>query len=132
MELKGLDAVTVARLDAFAAVIAVRSPAEFALDHVPSAVNCPVLDDAERAHVGTLYKQISPFDAKKIGAALVAKNIARHIDEHFRGRGHGWRPLVYCWRGGQRSAATAYVLLQGGWEAATPAGGYQAYRREGV
>ncbi len=130
MELKHLDAVTVAQLDAFDEVIDVRSPAEFALDHVPAAVNCPVLDDAERAHVGTLYKQISPFDAKKIGAALVAKNIARHIDEHFRGRRHGWRPLVYCWRGGQRSAAMAYVLRQVGWDAATLAGGYRAYRRE--
>jgi len=130
MELKRLDAVTVAQLDAFDEVIDVRSPAEFALDHVPAAVNCPVLDDAERAHVGTLYKQISPFDAKKIGAALVAKNIARHIDEHFRGRGHGWRPLVYCWRGGQRSAAMAYVLRQVGWDAATLEGGYRAYRRE--
>src|SRR5436190_21468497 len=130
MELKRLDAVTVAQLDAFDEVIDVRSPAEFALDHVPAAVNCPVLDDAERAHVGTLYKEISPFDAKKIGAALVAKNIARHIDEHFRGRGHGWRPLVYCWRGGQRSAAMAYVLRQVGWDAATLEGGYRAYRRE--
>src|SRR5438034_584819 len=130
MELKRLDAVTVAQLDAFDEVIDVRSPAEFALDHVPAAVNCPVLDDAERAHVGTLYKEISPFDAKKIGAALVAKNIARHINERFRERDHGWRPLVYCWRGGQRSAAMAYVLRQVGWDAATLAGGYRAYRRE--
>src|SRR2546430_5791941 len=130
MELKRLDAFTVAQLDAFDEVIDVRSPAEFALDHVPSAVNCPVLDDSERAHVGMLYKQISPFDAKKIGAALVAKNIAQHIDEHFRGRGHGWRPLVYCWRGGQRSAAMDYVLRQVGWDAATLEGGYRAYRRE--
>ena len=130
MEPKRLDSVTVAQLDAFDEVIDVRSPAEFALDHVPSAVNCPVLDDAERAHVGTLYKQISPFDAKKIGAALVAKNIARHIEEHFRGCGQGWRPLVYCWRGGQRSAAMAHVLRQVGWDAATLEGGYRAYRHE--
>jgi len=130
MELKRLEAVTVAQLDAFDEVIDVRSPAEFALDHVPAAVNCPVLDDAERAHVGTLYKQISPFDARKIGAALVAKNIARHIEERFRGRDHGWRPLVYCWRGGQRSAAMAHVLRQVGWDAATLEGGYRAYRRE--
>jgi len=108
----------------------VRSPAEFALDHVPDAVSCPVLDDAERAHVGTLYKQVSPFDAKKIGAALVSKNIARHIEERFRGRDRAWRPLVYCWRGGQRSAAMAHVLRQVGWDAATLAGGYRAYRRE--
>src|SRR5438445_11422786 len=105
MELKRLNTVTVAQLDAFDEVIDVRSPAEFALDHVPAAVNCPVLDDAERAHVGTLYKQISPFDAKKLGAALVAKNIARHSDEHFRGRQHGWPPLVYSWPGRRRSAA---------------------------
>jgi len=111
-------------------VIDVRSPAEFALDHVPEAVNCPVLDDAERAQIGTLYKQVSPFDAKKAGAALVSKNIARHIEERFRGRARGWRPLVYCWRGGQRSAAMAHVLREVGWEAATLEGGYRAYRRE--
>jgi tRNA 2-selenouridine synthase len=130
MELKRSDAVTVAQLDAFDEVIDVRSPAEFALDHVPEALNCPVLDDAERAYVGTLYKQVSPFDAKKIGAALVSKNIAQHIDERFRGRDRGWRPLVYCWRGGQRSSAMAHVLRQVGWDAATLAGGYRAYRRE--
>src|SRR5712664_3841344 len=130
MELKRSNAVTVAQLDAFDEVIDVRSPAEFALDHVPEAVNCPVLDDAERAHVGTLYKQVSPFDAKRAGAALVSKNIARHIEERFRGRARGWRPLVYCWRGGQRSAAMAHVLREVGWEAATLEGGYRAYRRE--
>src|SRR5712664_3212236 len=130
MEPRRSDAVTVAQLDAFDEVIDVRSPAEFALDHVPEAVSCPVLDDAERAHVGTLYKQVSPFDAKKIGAALVSKNIARHIEERFRGRDRAWRPLVYCWRGGQRSAAMAHVLRQVGWDAATLAGGYRAYRRE--
>src|SRR6266446_4068844 len=130
MELKRSDAVTVAQLDAFDEVIDVRSPAEFALDHVPEALNCPVLDDAERAYVGTLYKQVSPFDAKKIGAAIVSKNIALHIDERFRGRDRGWRPLVYCWRGGQRSSAMVHVLRQVGWDAATLSGGYRAYRRE--
>ncbi len=128
--MKRSNAVTVAQLDAFDEVIDVRSPAEFALDHVPQAVNCPVLDDAERAQIGTLYKRVSPFDAKKAGAALVSKNIARHIEERFRGRGRGWRPLVYCWRGGQRSAAMAHVLREVGWDAATLEGGYRAYRRE--
>ena len=130
MEPRRSDAVTVAQLDAFDEVIDVRSPAEFALDHVPEALNCPVLDDEERAYVGTLYKQVSPFDAKKIGAALVSKNIAQHIEERFRGRARGWRPLVYCWRGGQRSSAMAHVLRQVGWDAATLSGGYRAYRRE--
>jgi len=130
--LKQSNTVTVAQLDAFDEVIDVRSPAEFALDHVPQAVNCPVLDDAERAQIGTLYKRVSPFDAKKAGAALVSKNIARHIEERFRGRGRGWRPLVYCWRGGQRSAAMAHVLREVGWDAAALEGGYRAYRREVV
>src|SRR2546426_7108771 len=129
MDVKRSNAVTVAQLDAFDEVIDVRSPSEFALDHVPDAVSCPVLDDAERSHVGTLYKQVSAFDAKKIGAALVSKNIARHIDERFRSRESGWRPLVYCWRGGQRSAAMAHVLREVGWDAATLEGGYRAYRR---
>jgi len=124
------NAVTVAQLDTFDEVIDVRSPGEFSIDHVPDAVNCPVLDDDERARIGTLYKQVSPFDAKKEGAALVSKNIARHIDERFRGRGREWRPLVYCWRGGQRSGSMAHVLRQVGWDAATLEGGYRAYRRE--
>jgi tRNA 2-selenouridine synthase len=124
--------VTVAQLDAFDEVIDVRSPSEFALDHLPEAVNCPVLDDEERASVGTMYKQASPFDAKKIGAALVSKNIARHIEERFRDRAREWRPLVYCWRGGKRSGAMAHVLREIGWPAATLEGGYRAYRREVV
>src|SRR5258708_28562224 len=130
MNQKRSDAVTVAQLDAFDEVIDVRSPAEFALDDVPEARNCAVVEDAERAYVGTLSKQVSPFDAKKIGAALVAKNIAQHIEERFRGRGRRWRPLVYCWRGGQRSSAMVHVLRQVGWDAATLSGGYRAYRRQ--
>jgi tRNA 2-selenouridine synthase len=130
--LKQQNAVTLAQVGEFDEVIDVRSPSEFALDHVPDAVNCPVLDDAERASVGTLYAQASPFDAKKAGAALVSKNIARHIEERFRDRGREWRPLVYCWRGGKRSGAMAHVLREIGWQAATLDGGYRAYRREVV
>ena len=122
--------VTVSQLTEFDAVIDVRSPAEFAEDHVPGAINCPVLDDAERAAIGTLYKQVSPFDAKKRGAALVAKNIARHIEDQFISHGRIWRPLVYCWRGGKRSGAMAHILSEIGWHAAQLEGGYRAYRRE--
>ncbi len=123
------NVVTVAQLAEFDEVIDVRSPSEFAEDHVPGAINCPVLDDAERAAIGTMYKQISPFDAKKRGAALVAKNIARHIEENFAAHGKGWRPLVYCWRGGKRSGAMAHILSEIGWHAAQLEGGYRAYRR---
>jgi len=126
------DSVTVAQLDFFDEVIDVRSPAEYAEDHVPGATSCPVLDDDERAEVGTLHKQASPFEAKKRGAALVARNIARHIEERFRDKPKEWRPLVYCWRGGKRSGAMAHVLREIGWQAAQLEGGYKAYRREVV
>ncbi len=113
----------------FDTIIDARSPAEYAEDHIPGAISAPVLDDAERAEVGTLYKQVSPFDAKKTGAALVAKNVSRHIEELFKGKDKSWRPLVYCWRGGKRSGAMAHILREIGWKAETLEGGYKAYRR---
>jgi tRNA 2-selenouridine synthase len=126
------DSVTAGEIDLFDEVIDVRTPAEFAEDRIPRAANHPVLDDAERAEVGTLYKQVSPFAAKKRGAVLVAHNIARHIDASFQSRDRDWRPLVYCWRGGKRSGAMTHVLREIGWQAAQLEGGYKAYRREVV
>jgi len=122
-------AIGPAVLTAFDAILDVRSPSEYALDHVPEAVSCPVLDDAERARIGTLYQQVAPFEAKKRGAALVAKNIARHVETAFADKPPGWRPLVYCWRGGKRSAAMVHVLREIGWDARALEGGYRAYRR---
>jgi tRNA 2-selenouridine synthase len=113
----------------FDAIIDVRSPAEFAEDHIPGAISAPVLDDEERAKVGTLYKQVSAFDAKKLGAALLAKNFARHVENLFSDKEQTWRPLVYCWRGGKRSGAAAHILREIGWKADTLEGGYKAYRR---
>ena len=113
----------------FDMVIDVRSPSEFAEDRIPGAVSMPVLSDAERAHVGKIYTQESAFKAKKIGAALVARNAARHIEGPLAEMGGGWRPLVYCWRGGQRSASFASILSQIGWRAETVEGGYSSYRR---
>ena len=117
------------RRHGFDEVIDVRAPSEYAQDHLPGAISLPVLDDAERARVGTIYKQISPFDARKIGAALVARNAARHIEEVLMDRPGGWRPLVYCWRGGQRSGSFATILGQIGWRVETIAGGYKAWRK---
>ena len=118
----------IARLP-FDTVIDVRSPAEFAEDHVPGAINLPALSNEERARVGTIYKQDSPFRARKIGAALVARNVAAHLDGPLAGEDGGWRPLVYCWRGGQRSGSVAIILSQVGWRAETVAGGYKSWRR---
>lgn len=113
----------------FDTVIDVRSPSEFDEDHVPGAINLPVLDDDERAEVGTIYVQQSPFLARKIGAAKVFRNAAAHIEGPLRAHDGGWRPLVYCWRGGQRSGSFGWMLGQIGWRAETLKGGYQSYRR---
>jgi tRNA 2-selenouridine synthase len=123
---------TVAQLDEFDEVIDVRTPAEFQEDHIPGAVNCPVLYDEERARVGTLYKQVSSFEAKKVGAAFIARNIAHHIEEYFAAKPKHWRPLVYCWRGGKRSGSMAHILSEIGWKVARLEGGYKAYRKRVV
>jgi tRNA 2-selenouridine synthase len=125
-------AMSASVLAGFGAILDARSPAEFAEDHLPGAQSCPVLDDAERARVGTLHRQVSSFEAKKLGAALIARNIASLIEKNFRDRPRAWRPLVYCWRGGKRSAALAHVLREIGWDAVTLEGGYKAYRRHVV
>jgi tRNA 2-selenouridine synthase len=113
----------------FDTLIDARTPAEYALDHIPGAVSAPVLDDQQRVEVGTLYKQVSPFEAKKLGGALIAQNVARHIETLFKDRDRSWKPLVYCWRGGKRSGAMAHILREIGWDASTLEGGYRAYRR---
>ncbi|MBI5889139.1 MAG: tRNA 2-selenouridine(34) synthase MnmH [Nitrosomonadales bacterium] len=121
---------TVSQLSDFDEIIDVRSPAEYADDHIPGAISAPVLDDEQRAEVGTLYVQISPFLAKKRGAALIARNIADHLENIFKDKPKQWKPLVYCWRGGQRSGAMAHILAQVGWSTGRLQGGYKNYRRQ--
>ncbi len=130
MKTKGV--ATVAQLAEFDAILDARSPAEFAEDHIPGAISCPVLSNEERARVGTLYKQVSPFEAKKLGAVLVARNIAALIEAHFLAKPKRWRPLVYCWRGGQRSGAFTHILREIGWDAHRLEGGYKGWRRHVV
>ncbi|MDR3392664.1 MAG: tRNA 2-selenouridine(34) synthase MnmH [Sulfuriferula sp.] len=121
--------ITVAQMADFDEIIDVRTPAEFAEDHIPGAINYPVLSNEERIVVGTLYKQASDFEAKKVGAALIARNIADHLERHFAGKPKSWRPLIYCWRGGTRSGAMTHILNQVGWHAGKLDGGYKSYRR---
>ncbi len=116
-------------LAGFDAIIDVRSPSEFAEDHVPGAISLPVLSDAERAEVGTIYVQESRFKAKRIGAAYVARNVATHLETALKDQPGSFAPLVYCWRGGQRSNAMATILSQVGWRTSVLAGGYRTYRR---
>ncbi len=121
--------VRVADRHAFDTLIDARSPAEFALDHLPGAINCPVLDDEERRIVGTLYKQQGAFEARRVGGAMVAANLARHLREQFADKPATWKPLVYCWRGGMRSGSMVTWLRLVGWDAQQLAGGYKSWRR---
>ena len=130
--MKNNRTVNVTQTQEFEEIIDVRTPAEFAEDHIPGAVNFPVLSNEERIVIGTLYKQESPFAAKKLGAALIARNIANHLETEFQGRPVNWKPLVYCWRGGNRSGAMTHILNQVGWRAKVLEGGYKAYRRHVV
>ena len=122
-------AEVIARLAEFSAIIDARSETEFAEDRLPGAVNWPSLNDAQRKLVGTEYKQVSPFVAQKRGAALVARNIADHIEREVIDKGRDWKPLIYCWRGGKRSGALAMVLGQIGFRVHLLEGGYREYRR---
>jgi tRNA 2-selenouridine synthase len=119
---------TLADLERFDSVIDVRTPLEFADDHLPGAENAPVLSNEERVAVGTMYKQISPFEATRFGAALVARNIAAHLETLFAGRPINWKPLIYCWRGGKRSGAMTAWFRMIGWKACQLEGGYKTYR----
>jgi tRNA 2-selenouridine synthase len=124
-----IDSLAAYARHGFDTVVDVRSPAEFAEDHLPGAVSLPALSDAERAVVGTIYKQENPFKARKIGAAMVARNVAAHLDGPLAAMGGGWQPLVYCWRGGQRSGSVATILREVGWRVETVEGGYRSFRR---
>jgi tRNA 2-selenouridine synthase len=121
-------AEAIGRLADFDAVIDARSESEYAEDRLPGAINWPSLDDAQRHEVGTLYKQVNPFEARKRGASLVAANISRHIAREVMDKPKGWKPLVYCWRGGQRSGSLSLVLGQIGFTVHIVEGGYKAFR----
>ncbi|MEG0922108.1 MAG: tRNA 2-selenouridine(34) synthase MnmH [Comamonas sp.] len=120
--------VRISDIDQFHTIIDARSPSEFALDRIPGAINCPVLSDEERAQIGTIYKQVSPFEAKRLGAAMVSANLARHLRDTFHDKPANWKPLVYCWRGGLRSGSMVTWLRLVGWDAQQLAGGYKGFR----
>jgi tRNA 2-selenouridine synthase len=124
--LPAFDAI--ARLDSFSAIIDARSEGEYAQDRLPGALNWPSLNNEERKLIGTIYKQVSPFEAQKRGAALVAANIARHIERELLDTPKSWKPLIYCWRGGKRSGSLALVLGQIGFKVTVVEGGYKAFR----
>lgn len=121
---------TLAEIDRFDCIIDVRTPLEFAEDHIPGAINAPALSDEERVIIGIMYKQVSPFEATRLGAALVAQNIARHLQTTFADKPQNWKPLIYCWRGGKRSGSMTTWFNLIGWRARQLDGGYKAYRQQ--
>jgi len=112
----------------FSEIIDVRSPSEFAEDHLPGAINLPVLNDEERVTVGTLHKS-NPFAARRLGAQLISTNAARHLSGHLAQKDKSYAPLVYCWRGGMRSNSLSHILRSVGWRARILNGGYKAFRK---
>jgi len=116
------------RLDTYDAIIDARSENEFAEDHLPDALNWPTLDNQQRHDIGTTYKQVNAFEAKKRGAALAARNIAQHIERNVLDMPKGWQPLVYCWRGGKRSGSLSLILSEIGFRVTLIEGGYKAFR----
>ncbi|VVE27794.1 tRNA 2-selenouridine(34) synthase MnmH [Pandoraea fibrosis] len=124
--------VSLENIGDFDEIIDVRTPLEFADDHIPGAINVPVLSNEERVIVGTMYTQVSPFEASRVGAAMIARNIATHLETTFADRPRHWRPLIYCWRGGSRSASMNVMMNMIGWRARQLEGGYKAYRRDVV
>jgi tRNA 2-selenouridine synthase len=122
--------VPIGQAGGYSAIIDARTEDEFALDHLPGALNWPSLDNEQRIEIGTLYKQVGSFEAKKKGAGLVAANIASHIEKHVIDLPKDWQPLVYCWRGGKRSGSLALILGQIGFKVSIIEGGYKAFRSE--
>ncbi len=108
-------------------VVDVRSPGEYATGHIPGAVNVPVFDDAQRAEVGTLYKKEGNLKAVKRGIDLTAPLMSSKLQSGLE-LASGGRLLLYCWRGGMRSEAMAWLFSLGGLEPLVLKGGYKAYR----
>jgi len=116
------------QLDVFDTIIDARSEDEYAEDHLPGAVNWPTLNNHERKEIGTLYKQVNAFEAKKRGAAMAARNISMHIEREVLDKPKGWKPLAYCWRGGKRSGSLSLILSEIGFRVTLIEGGYKAFR----
>lgn len=108
-------------------LIDARTPLEFAEDHLPGAINVPILTNPERVEIGTLYKQQGPQIARERGLELTCHRfpaVVKTIAEAAQGR----PVLVYCWRGGLRSESVALLLEMTGYPVVKLQGGYKAFR----
>jgi tRNA 2-selenouridine synthase len=109
------------------AIVDVRTPAEYAQGAIAGAVNIPLFADAERAEIGTLYKQVGRNEAIARGLDFAGGRLREFVQrfEPYRGR----RVLVYCARGGMRSASVVSLLASLGYSVTRLPGGYKAFRK---
>jgi tRNA 2-selenouridine synthase len=116
------------QLSEYDLIIDARSQREFAEDHIPGAINLPVVNNDEYAEVGTLHRT-DPMQAYLIGVSYSLKNIARYLDTVIAGRPRNGRILVYCFRGGKRSRLWFDALDTIGYRADRLPGGWKQYRQ---
>lgn len=109
-------------------LVDVRSPKEFEQGHIPGAVNIPLFNDEERAAVGIRYKQGGNENAVQLGLEIAGPKLA-DLAKHGKKLAKQKRILVYCWRGGSRSASIAWLFEMAGLGVKVLEGGYKAYRK---
>jgi tRNA 2-selenouridine synthase len=114
--------------DTYDLIIDARSPHEYGESHIPLAQNFYALNDEEHHEIGTIYKQISPFEARVKGASYVCLNAARHIHDIYPAFTPNSKIAIYCARGGMRSSSLGTILSNIGYRIDRVTGGYKAYR----
>ena len=107
-------------------VIDVRSPAEYEHAHIPGAVSIPLFDNDQRAAVGTIYNKKGRVKAVRKGLDYVGEKLGRFADEALSLKSP--ELLLYCWRGGMRSASMAWLFETLDMKCHTLEGGYKNYR----
>jgi len=111
-----------------APIVDVRSPAEFLKGHIPGAMNIPLFENKERAIVGIIYKNTGKQEAVRKGLEIVGPKMAAMVDQAILLAGSG-EILIYCWRGGMRSASVAWLFEAAGLKVYLLEGGYKQYRK---
>jgi len=110
-------------------IIDARTPLEFDEDHLPGAINVPILTNEERVEIGTIHKQIGPQQARIRGLELTCGRFPAIVAEIAEKAG-GRPVLTYCWRGGLRSKSIAILLEATGYPVVQLRGGYKAFRAQ--
>ncbi len=109
-------------------IIDVRSPGEYAQGHIPDAINLPLFDDNERAEIGKTYFQKSKSEAYLLALEIIGPQLKKKIIE-LNSNTNQKKLIVYCWRGGMRSASMSWLFELFGYETFIIKGGYKSYRR---